>query len=141
MSGALVCWKSWELAWCSDELVYALRGANRAQAFGIDALSINWGWRLSIRKVSIRQIKAGRALVAWSQDDLARHSKVGIATVKRLEAEDAEAGGRISTWEALVAALEAIGVEFLTENEGGIGVRLAARPRTAKPTSRQQKSR
>ena len=40
---------------------------------------------MSIRKVSIRQIKAARALLNWSQDDLAARSGVSTPTVKRLE--------------------------------------------------------
>ena len=36
-------------------------------------------------KVSIRQIKAARALLGWSQETLAKASGVSIPTVKRLE--------------------------------------------------------
>lgn len=79
---------------------------------------------MSILKVSIRQIKAARALLAWSQDDLAQNSGVSAPTVKRLEAVDGEIGGRPETGEALVTALEKAGVEFIAENGGGAGVRL-----------------
>jgi predicted transcriptional regulator len=87
---------------------------------------------LSILKVSIRQIKAARALLAWSQDDLAAESGVSVPTIKRLEAADGELGGRTETGEALVAALEKAGVEFIVENGGGPGVRLARRQRRSK---------
>ncbi|MGP0105977.1 helix-turn-helix domain-containing protein [Rhodoblastus sp.] len=80
--------------------------------------------RLSILKISIRQIKAARALVAWSQEDLAQNSGVSIPTIRRLEARDGEIGGRQETGAKLVAALEAVGVEFIPENGGGAGVRL-----------------
>jgi transcriptional regulator with XRE-family HTH domain len=79
---------------------------------------------VSIRKVSIRQIKAARALLAWSQSDLARASSVSEPTIKRLEANDGEIGGRSETAEKIRAALEAAGVEFIPENGGGAGVRL-----------------
>lgn len=84
---------------------------------------------MSILKVSIRQIKAARALLGWSQGDLAEKSGVSAPTVKRLEAADGEIGGRPETGEALVAALEKAGVEFISENGGGAGVRLARRSR------------
>jgi transcriptional regulator with XRE-family HTH domain len=87
---------------------------------------------MSIRKVSIRQIKAARALLRWSQDDLATCSGVSVPTIKRLEAAEGEIGGRAETGEALVAALEIAGIEFIPENGGGIGVRLAKRQRRSK---------
>jgi predicted transcriptional regulator len=84
---------------------------------------------MSIRKVSIRQIKAARALLGWSQDDLAKHSGVSAPTVKRLEAAEGDIGGRAETGEALVTALQDAGVEFIAENGGGAGVRLTKRHR------------
>jgi predicted transcriptional regulator len=84
---------------------------------------------MSIRKVSIRQIKAARALLGWSQDDLAKHSGVSAPTVKRLEAAEGDIGGRAETGEALVTALQDAGVEFIAENGGGAGVRLTKRQR------------
>jgi predicted transcriptional regulator len=84
---------------------------------------------MSILKVSIRQIKAARALVGWSQEDLARNSGVSVPTVKRLEASDGDVGGRAETGQALVDALREAGVEFITENGGGAGVRIAKRQR------------
>ena len=87
---------------------------------------------MSIRKVSIRQIKAARALLDWSQDDLALNSGVSAPTVKRLEAAEGDIGGRAKTGEALVAALQKAGVEFIPENGAGIGVRLVKRQRRPK---------
>jgi len=86
---------------------------------------------VSILKISIRQIKAARSLLGWSQDDLADHSGVSKPTIGRLEATDTDEpiGGRPETGEALVAALEKAGVEFIPENGGGAGVRLAKRGR------------
>ena len=78
----------------------------------------------SILKVSIRQIKAARALLAWSQDDLAAAADVSIPTIKRLEAQDGPLGGRSETGKKMISALESAGVEFLNENGGGPGVRL-----------------
>jgi predicted transcriptional regulator len=80
--------------------------------------------RKSILKVSIRQIKAARALLGWSQEDLARAADVSIPTIKRLEALDGLLGGRSETSEKILAALKTAGLEFLEENGGGSGVRL-----------------
>jgi predicted transcriptional regulator len=79
---------------------------------------------LSILKVSIRQLKAARALLAWSQENLALAAKVSVPTVKRLEAIDGPLGGRETTAQKLRVALERAGVEFIDENGGGPGVRL-----------------
>ena len=79
--------------------------------------------RRPILKVSIRQIKAARALLGWSQEDLATSSGVSVPTIKRLEAAEGDIGGRAETGDALLAALEKTGVEFIPEN-GGAGVRI-----------------
>jgi len=81
----------------------------------------------SILKVSIRQIKAARALLAWSQEELAAAAHVSIPTIKRLEARDGPLGGRSETGNRIRRALEVAGVEFINENGGGPGVRLRAR--------------
>jgi transcriptional regulator with XRE-family HTH domain len=81
----------------------------------------------SIRKVSIRQIKAARALLDWSQEQLATAAAVSIPTIKRLEAQEGLLGGRDETGAKISAALEAAGVEFIDENGGGPGVRLRKR--------------
>jgi predicted transcriptional regulator len=72
--------------------------------------------------------------LGWSQGDLAEKSGVSAPTVKRLEAAEGEIGGRPETGEALVAALEKAGVEFIAENGGGAGVRLRKRGKGAKTT-------
>jgi predicted transcriptional regulator len=79
---------------------------------------------MSILKVSIRQIKAARALLAWSQEQLAVAAAVSVPTIKRLEANDGPVGGRSNTGKKIRAALEDAGVEFIDENGGGPGVRL-----------------
>jgi predicted transcriptional regulator len=79
---------------------------------------------MSILKVSVRQIKAARSLLAWSQEELARNSQVSIPTIKRLEAVDGPLGGHDSTQRLIVAALKKAGIEFIDANGGGEGVRL-----------------
>jgi len=43
--------------------------------------------------ISVRQMKAARALLAWSQSDLAAASGISEPTIGRLEAEDGPVGG------------------------------------------------
>ncbi len=85
---------------------------------------------LSILKVSIRQVKAARALLGWSQQDLADASGVSLPTLKRLEAQEGpQIGGRDTTGEKLRLALSEAGIIFLQENGEGPGVRLRKRKR------------
>ena len=66
-----------------------------------------------------------------SQADVAEAAGVSVPTLKR-----AEAGGPIKvadeTIAAIAKALEKAGVEFIPENGGGAGVRLAKKTRKAK---------
>lgn len=79
---------------------------------------------MSILKVSIRQVKAARALLAWSQSDLAKASGISEPTIKRLESDDGELGGRTETVERIRRTLEAAGIEFT--NGGQPGVRMSS---------------
>jgi DNA-binding XRE family transcriptional regulator len=84
----------------------------------------------SIRKVSIKQVKAARALLGWSQGELADAAEVSIPTIKRLEAHDGALGGRHETGTKIRLALLTAGIEFIDENGGGPGVRLRKHQRT-----------
>jgi transcriptional regulator with XRE-family HTH domain len=77
--------------------------------------------------ISPQQCRAARGLLDWSQADLAERARVGIVTVRQLEA--GLHTPRRSTAEAIRRALEAAGVELLDENGGGggLGVRLGKR--------------
>jgi predicted transcriptional regulator len=79
--------------------------------------------------VSVRQIKAGRALLGWSQSDLASASEVSEPTIARLESVDGKLGGREATVQKIRAALEKGGIQFIEENGGGPGVRLRKPPK------------
>ena len=68
------------------------------------------------------QCRAARALLDWSQQDLAGASKVGNATIRNLESGKSDP--QHSTLDVLRRTLEAAGVEFIAENGGGPGVRL-----------------
>jgi transcriptional regulator with XRE-family HTH domain len=77
-----------------------------------------------IRKISSAQIRAARALLRWTALDLAKASKVGVATIRRVEVIDGEISATLANEAALRGALETAGVEFIDENGGGAGVRL-----------------
>jgi transcriptional regulator with XRE-family HTH domain len=103
----------------------------------------------SILKVSIRQIKAARALLAWSQEQLAVAAAVSIPTIKRLEAQDGPLGGRADTGGKIRLALESAGVEFTNGDQPGVRLRkatvnerraLAQAPKRAATKSRGAKS-
>ena len=77
-----------------------------------------------IFRISIRQIKAARELIGWKQTDLAEASGLSIVTIRRLESQDGDLGGRADTGAKIVAAIESAGVIFVDENGEGAGVRL-----------------
>ena len=61
------------------------------------------------------------------QADLASRARVSVDTIKRLEKMTGPVITGVQTMAAIVAALEAAGVEFIPENGGGAGVRLRKR--------------
>jgi transcriptional regulator with XRE-family HTH domain len=69
-------------------------------------------------------MKAARALLGWSQEDLAEAAGISLPTVKRLEAAGGVLHGRTQTVGGLKAALERAGIQFIDANGGGPGVRL-----------------
>jgi hypothetical protein len=73
------------------------------------------------------QLRAARGLVRWSAEDLARHSAVGVTTIRRAELTESETSMTAANNQAVRRALESAGVEFIDENGGGPGVRLRKR--------------
>lgn len=71
------------------------------------------------------QCRGARAMLGWSQDQLEASAKVAKKTIADFEREARQPYPR--TLEALRAALEAAGVEFIDQNGSGPGVRLAKR--------------
>ena len=71
------------------------------------------------------QLRAARALLDWTREDLANVSGITVRTLARIESS--QTMPRQATLEALAAALETAGIEFIPENGGGPGVRLSRR--------------
>ena len=88
---------------------------------------------MKIKSLTSSQIRAGRALLRWSADDLARESALGVNTIRRAELAEDETSLTVANDLAVRRALEAAGVEFIDENGGGPGVRLRQRRRPKSP--------
>jgi predicted transcriptional regulator len=73
--------------------------------------------------ITSRQIRAARALLGWSQQQLADKAIVSLNALARLER--GEVDPRISTLMAVQKALTEAGVEFLAADVKGEGVRLS----------------
>jgi transcriptional regulator with XRE-family HTH domain len=63
------------------------------------------------------QVRAAKALIGWSGNDLANKAGVGLSTIRRIEGCD-------GLLQAIQKALELGGVEFIGSPEGEPGVRL-----------------
>jgi transcriptional regulator with XRE-family HTH domain len=70
------------------------------------------------------QLRAARALLGWSAQELADASGVGVTTIRKNELLSGQVSMIRSTADAVTRALNAAGVEFIPENGGGAGVRL-----------------
>jgi len=69
------------------------------------------------------QIRAARALVRWTAEDLANAASVGVSTIRRAEAENGPPTITVANLKLIRVALESAGIEFISENGGGAGVR------------------
>jgi hypothetical protein len=85
-----------------------------------------------VKKISSAQMRAARALLRWSALDLAAASKVGVATIRRVEVVDGEIPVTLANEAALRRALETAGIEFIDDNGGGEGVRFLKPQRVKK---------
>ena len=75
--------------------------------------------------ISLRQIRAARALLGWSQQKLADEAVLSVKAVQRLERK--EVATRSSTVDAVEKALSKAGIIFIPASNGiGEGVRLVS---------------
>lgn len=76
--------------------------------------------------ISASQCRAARALLDWSQDDLASRSNVGRATLANFEKEKSVPYDR--TLRDIQAALEAAGITFINTGDVAEGPGVTLRP-------------
>jgi transcriptional regulator with XRE-family HTH domain len=76
--------------------------------------------------ITAEQIRAARALLRWSAQDLADSSGIGFRTIQRFESESGIPGSRSKNLMTIRKVFESAGVAFIDQNGGGPGVRLKA---------------
>ena len=78
------------------------------------------------------QLRASRALLGIDQRKLAGSAGLSLPTIQRMEASDGVIRGNVDSLMKVVAALDALGIELISENAasaaGGRGVRLKRAP-------------
>lgn len=78
--------------------------------------------------ITAGQLRASRALVGIDQRQLAEAAGLSLPTIQRMEASEGVIRGNVDSLMKLVAALDALGIELISDNatsqSGGRGVRL-----------------
>ena len=81
--------------------------------------------------ISARQLRAARALAGIDQRALAKAARLSLPTIQRMEASDGVIRGNVESLMKMIAALERLGIELISEGAvsdgGGRGVRLKKR--------------
>jgi transcriptional regulator with XRE-family HTH domain len=76
------------------------------------------------------QLRASRALLGIDQRRLAEAAGLSLPTIQRMEASDGVIRGNVDSLMKLVAALDGLGIQLISDNtssqSGGRGVRLKA---------------
>jgi transcriptional regulator with XRE-family HTH domain len=70
------------------------------------------------------QIRVARALLGWSQSQLASIAEVGLATLQRIEQSEGVVKGKFATVLKIQNALEQAGIRFIDDEGDDVGVRL-----------------
>ena len=71
-------------------------------------------------------IRAARALLGWSREDLLKATGLSMSALMRLEGGSADSRG--STINKVLQALNDAGIEFVSSPDGAVGVMLTRRP-------------
>ena len=80
------------------------------------------------------QIRAARALLRWSTEELARQASLGLNTIKRAEAKDGKTSLTAANELAIRRACEAAGVEFTNGDQPGVRLTKTATAGSAERT-------
>ena len=67
-----------------------------------------------------RQVRAARAILGWSREELLDASGISMSALLRMEGNMADSRG--STLNKVAKALTLAGIEFVTRDDGAIGV-------------------
>jgi len=82
--------------------------------------------------ITAGQMRAARALLGIDQRKLAELSGLSLPTIQRMEASEGVVRGNVDSLMKLVGALDASGIELISDNatsqRGGRGVRLRSPP-------------
>ncbi len=82
--------------------------------------------------ITAAQLRAARALLGIDQRKLAELSGLSLPTIQRMEASEGVIRGNVDSLMKLVGALDAGGIELISDNTtssgGGRGVRLKRPP-------------
>jgi transcriptional regulator with XRE-family HTH domain len=68
----------------------------------------------------MRQVRAARGLLGWSQKDLSDSSGVSLSTLNRLERGDGDPS--VNSLRLIYKAFEQAGIRFVSSDDGGVGV-------------------
>jgi transcriptional regulator with XRE-family HTH domain len=78
--------------------------------------------------ITAGQMRASRALLGLDQRELAEAAGLSLPTIQRMEASGGVVRGNVDSLMKLAAALDALGIELISDNtassSGGRGVRL-----------------
>ena len=78
--------------------------------------------------ITAGQLRASRALIGIDQRILAESAGLSLPTIQRMEASEGVIRGNVDSLMKLVAALDALGIELISDNApshgGGRGVQL-----------------
>jgi transcriptional regulator with XRE-family HTH domain len=80
--------------------------------------------------ITAGQLRASRALLGIDQRRLAKAAGLSLPTIQRMEASEGVIRGNVDSLMKLIAALNFLGIELITDNaasqNGGRGIRLKA---------------
>jgi len=78
--------------------------------------------------ITAGQLRASRAILGIDQRKLAEAARLSLPTIQRMEASDGVIRGNVDSLMKLVNALDALGIDLISDNSvsqiGGRGVRL-----------------
>jgi transcriptional regulator with XRE-family HTH domain len=83
--------------------------------------------------ITAAQIRAARALLGIDQRRLAELSGVSLPTIQRMEASEGNVRGVVDTLTKVVDALDAAGVELISDHAASVGQGRGVRFKRIKP--------